>query len=181
MCIGRRFILPFQIATLNLSPGSLGHMVEEKTQKQLTPFITVEIGRNQDFVCFFEPSSYPLLINIVLPTHNMLLTTVTCQSLYEKLRVALPESKAVILQQHLILSKTGSVPQPEPLGFLFGGETPFPTNVLMCIWWRENREWIREAESDQDITSTKINLNITNGSSYLVTSLLTDCPSKFQV
>lgn len=57
----------------------------------------------------------------------MLLTTVTGQSLHEKLRIALPENNAVILQQHLILSKTESVPQPGLLGFSFRGETPFPT------------------------------------------------------
>jgi len=77
----------------------------------------------------FGALSYPLHISTSMSMYKKLLTTVTCQSLHEKLRIALPESNAVISQQHLILSKTESVAQPVLLGSSFAGETPFPINV----------------------------------------------------
>lgn len=43
----------------------------------------------------FGALSYPLYVSTATSTHNMLLTTVTCQSLHEKLRIALPESNTV--------------------------------------------------------------------------------------
>lgn len=91
----------------------------------------------------FGALSYPLhtTYSTAMSIHNMLLTTLTCQSLHEKLGFALPEHKAVFSQQHLILSKIESVPQPGLLGASFrGGETPFPTNVEHVHQVKRNQE-----------------------------------------